>query len=234
MKQGNQEQLDPNKKWNQAWATGLKDKEYWDKEFKEPAQAIALKLKNPIDAMSGDVITAKSRTDHVATASADSSLYREVVDIRDADNLGPGPGKRIRGAKATWPATTAQTQNRSQPYLQQDGLYITNKDGMSICSGFSLGTCPNRGRCPRNEGSHQCDRCLRSDHAGHEHDRVVAMAMGTGKGGWDKSGMNKGAWDKNGSKAGNKGKNKGKDKGKDKNAGKGWNKGWNSWQQGGW
>ena len=135
----------PAKPWSYPFellATG--EKEFGDREFREPARDIMNKLATLDEAVEGDaMVSGHGTSTSSVTASSQVAL--------------------------TAPPTPTVTRTRSTPSREiwLPGWQKTNRKGSELCNGFQHGECcdVSRGFCARNSSKvHQCAICLDNRH----------------------------------------------------------------------
>ena len=155
--------LTPREKWPLARRRGLNDKDLRRDELGDLATAVELKL---------------TRTGHGATVALDSagrhpSAGATPAIYNDSDER-PLKKHRTEHAPQFMPPVVQQwgqqqhNWRKGSPHMIRNGVFVTNKSGHYICPGFSAGTCMGYGRCPNDQGAHQCNVCLMSGHMPHE------------------------------------------------------------------
>ena len=148
----------------------LKDEEFWKDELNDPAQAVALKLLELKDVAKTDAPTSMNESDYPAGSGGELGLYAAIAD--SSERAAKRPRTNDYDTRSMIPFSppppvatlTPARIPKGQACMIKNGHFITNKQGYFVCPGFNDGTCPGRGRCPNNTGTHQCSICFQNGH----------------------------------------------------------------------
>ena len=123
---GGEGTLEPRKKWLQAWRDALADRDWWKQELEDNAIALALKLKNASDVIRGDALTARSSSEHVASAGVSDDVWSRVAgptltnpnDRKRRAVIEEEPPIRLKDAP---PISDRSSLKRGSPPIIRDG-----------------------------------------------------------------------------------------------------------------
>ena len=147
--------FDPKQPWNAVFKHAASDrsKTFWDREVRDKAFLFLGGLNSADALMDDETAQGKFPNNPEASSSADG---QDKTGRRRSRSPGR---KRSRSPKKTRPPKSErQDQSRQGP----DGSYTHNRRGNEICIKYNRGECSLP--CPSRR-SHQCNVCLKNDHA---------------------------------------------------------------------
>ena len=155
--------FDAARPWNFSWVTGLKDKEWWEKEYKDPAMLYLNKTSQLHAFIGGDAPV--------------SSTDRAPVDAIAPENLPRPTGGPKRTSTLPQHPTGPKIQKLDKPpnskqrlaTKDSSGRFVTNNKGKPLCADYNNGGCGMAVAglwCPSDRNKvHQCNICLKTGHA---------------------------------------------------------------------
>jgi hypothetical protein len=171
--------FDPAKPWEYVYLQLINGSDsWWKEELEDPCLLIGARIKQQNVFVDGDA---------------------EITGTGGGGNRGGGGGNlpQPKRPKVDPPPSQPDTTRQSE-HSVVNGRYTTNRKGGKLCPDFQTGACVAvKGVCPKNNGAHQCDRCLSNAHPGYscslapkQTARQAKAKTGKGKGG----GKGQGKW----------------------------------------
>ena len=172
--------FDSNRPWNYSYITGLKDKDWWEREFKDPA-GLYLNKTSQLHAFIGGDAPVSSTDRAPIDALAPESLPRPAGGPKRTATIPPSaPGPKIARVDK------APKQKQKLATKDANGRFATNQKGQPLCEAFNGGGCGTAVSglyCPVDRTKvHQCNLCLSNAHSA-AHCSAGSRPKGDAKGG---------------------------------------------------
>ena len=162
--EGTRHPHNPDKPWEYPWRMlVLHSADFWEREFKEPAQAVRMKWKELHEELDGDAPVAASLP---ASSLATGTCVPAPASHKPKIVVPPVPEiTHERPARQQKVSPLAIADADTDDWMI--GWRRSNNSGTSLCCGFQHGTCTStvKSRCSRDgKKAHQCALCLDNRH----------------------------------------------------------------------
>ena len=161
----NPKDYNPKKPWDYCFRMSIDEesplsRSYWKKNVEQPCNKVNTQNAKVSSFLDLDQQIAASPSEHIGTGGL----------AFDTSGMLPPTGPTLREVVHKPPKQTTPVGDdnkgptKSKAQQGKDGLYYINNKGNKICAAFNKGQC--KGKCNLNQ-IHQCNKCLKNDHAAH-------------------------------------------------------------------
>ena len=153
----------PGRPWEYCYAMAINAEfpaasKYWKKFVEIPCNKVHNQHEKVEDFLDTDAAISSHPNEHLATGGMQFDNSRIIRQ--------PAPGRAPPvKLKADRPPKTPQDKNdKSMAIERADGIFVSNRAGVSLCGQFQHGNCKLvKGKCPKGQ-AHQCNKCLQNNH----------------------------------------------------------------------